>query len=108
MVEVVNGGLGLSVRGDSSIDLTFSFSPDNELESLVASLSPRRSIWLALFSLSAPLLSKSFVVAKRLPETLSNLALNPWSVVAVRSHQVDAINAIRSRSRSTINLVATD
>ena len=65
IVEVVNGGFGLSVRGDSSIDLTVNFKPDNESESFFASTSPRSNTWFALFSFKAPLLSKSFVVATR-------------------------------------------
>jgi hypothetical protein len=37
-VEVVKGGFGLSVRGESSIDLTVSFLPAKEAVSFSASL----------------------------------------------------------------------
>ena len=60
------------------------------------------------FSLSPPFASKSFVAATRLPSSESKRALNPASHCAVKSHHLDEMKAIRSRSRSTINLVATD
>ena len=43
-----------------------------------------------------------------LPSTESKRAVNPSSQVAFKSHQDDEIKAMRSRSFSTINLVATD
>ena len=60
------------------------------------------------FSFSPPFASKSFVAATLLPSSESNLALKPASHCAVRSHHFDDMKAMRSRSRSTINRVATD
>ena len=48
------------------------------------------------------------MAATRLPSKESNRAENPGSHWAARSHQAEEIKAMRSRSRSTINLVATD
>ena len=55
-----------------------------------------------------PFESKSFVAATRLPSRDSRRALNPGAHTAAKSHQAEEINAIRSRSRSTIKRVATD
>ena len=60
------------------------------------------------FSLIPPFESKSFVVATLLPSKDKSLALKPGTQAAAKSHQAEEIKAIRSRSRSTINLVATD
>ena len=60
------------------------------------------------FSFSPPFASKSFVAATRFPSNDNKRALNPASHCAVRSHHFEEIKAMRSRSRSTISLVATD
>ena len=108
IVDVVKGGFGRSVRGESSIDLTVSGSPFKESVNFVAAVSSRSKMLLSDFSFTAPLESKSFVVATRLPSIVSRRALKPASHWAVRSHQAEEMKAIRSRSRSTINRVATD
>ena len=107
MVDVVNGGLGRSVRGDSSIDLTVSGTCSSDCASCFALVSSSSRMFAAFFSFSAPLASKSFVAASRLSSTESNRASKP-SHFAVKSHQADEIKAMRSRSRSTIKRVATD
>ena len=60
------------------------------------------------FSFTAPSAPKSDVAATFLPSTSKSRALKPSAVTAVKSHHAEEINAIRSRSFSTINLVATD
>ena len=108
IVDVVNGGFGRSVRGDSSIDLTMSGVPSSAETSALAPVSSNNKISASDFSLTAPSAPKSDVAATFLPSTLSNRALKPSVVAAVISHQPDEIKAIRSRSFSTINRVATD
>jgi hypothetical protein len=88
-VEVVNGGFGRSVRGDSSIDLTVSGVPLSELVSAVACASSRSRMSLSDFSLTAPSAPKSLVAATFLPSTESKRAAKPRSVFALRSHQED-------------------
>ena len=108
IVEVVNGGFGRSVLGDSSIDLTTSGAALSAATSDLAATSSSSKMLASDFSFTAPSAPKSAVVATRLPSTLSRRALKPSSHLAVKSHQAEEIKAIRSRSFSTINRVATD
>ena len=108
MVEVVKGGFGRSVRGDSSIDLTVNGVFFKLSVSAVACFSSSKRMSLRDFSLTAPSAPKSLVDATFLPSTDSKRAVKPSEVFALRSHQEDEIKAMRSRSFSTINLVATD
>ena len=108
IVEVVKGGLGRSVRGDSSIDLTVNEVDLSESTSERAPFSSSNKIFSRDFSLTAPSAPKSLVEATFLPSTDSKRAVKPSSHVAFKSHQDDEIKAMRSRSFSTINLVATD
>ena len=108
IVEVVNGGFGFSVRGDSSIDLTLSGAPFKLSTNDLAPVSSSNKMSASDFSLTAPSAPKSEVAATFFASTLSRRALNPRSVTAVISHQEDEIKAILSRSFSTISLVATD
>ena len=108
IVDVVNGGFGRSVRGDSSIDLTTNGVPCSAETRAFAPVSSSNKISASDFSFTAPSAPKSEVVATFFPSTLSKRALNPSAVAAVISHQPDEIKAIRSRSFSTIKRVATD
>ena len=108
IVEVVNGGLGRSVRGLSSIDLTVSATPCRLSVSARAPVSSSKRISFKDFSLTAPSAPKSAVDATFLPSTDSRRAVKPKFVLASKSHQADEIKAIRSRYFSTINRVATD
>ena len=108
IVEVVNGGFGRSVRGDSSIDLTTNGAALSAETKDLAATSSSNKMLASDFSFTAPSAPKSAVVATRLPSTLSRRALKPNSHLAVRSHQAEEIKAMRSRSFSTINRVATD
>ncbi|CAB4888913.1 unannotated protein [freshwater metagenome] len=108
MVEVVNGGFGRSVRGDSSIDLTVSGEPLSDSTRDLAAVSSSNKISLRDFSLTAPSAPKSDVDATFFSFTDNKRALNPRSVAASRSHHADEIKAMRSRSFSTIKRVATD
>ena len=108
MVDVVNGAFGRSVLGDSSVDLTVKDLPVRLWTNSLAPASSSNKMFATDFSFSPPFASKSFVAATRLPSNESNLALNPASHCAVKSHHFDETKAMRSRSRSTINLVATD
>ena len=108
IVDVVNGGFGRSVRGDSSIDLTVK-SLDLRLSTRpLAPVSSSRRMFARDFSLTAPSAPKSDVAATFLPSTSSKRALKPRAVTAARSHHALEIKAMRSRSFSTISLVATD
>ncbi|CAB4844669.1 unannotated protein [freshwater metagenome] len=108
MVDVVNGGLGRSVRGLSSIDFTVNGVFFKLSVSAVACFSSSKRMSLSDFSFTAPSAPKSLVDATFLPSTESKRAVKPSSVFALRSHQEEEINAIRSRSFSTIKRVATD
>ena len=108
IVEVVNGGLGRSVRGLSSIDLTVNGVAFKLSTKPRAPASSSRRIFARDFSFTAPSAPKSDVAATRLPSTSRRRALKPRAVTAARSHQADEIKAIRSRSFSTIKRVATD
>ena len=107
-VDVVNGGFGRSVRGDSSIDFTVSGVFLSDSTSAFALTSSSNKIFARDFSFTAPSAPKSAVAATRLSSTLSKRALNPSSHFAVRSHHAEEIKAIRSRSFSTMRRVATD
>ncbi|CAB4629090.1 unannotated protein [freshwater metagenome] len=107
-MEVVNGAFGFSVRGDSSIDLTVNGVPLSESTSARAPFSSSNKIFASDFSLTEPSAPKSAVAATFFPSTVSKRAVNPRSVCAFKSHQEEEINAIRSRSFSTIKRVATD
>ena len=108
MVDVVNGALGLSVLGDSSVDLTVRDLPERLCTNSLAPASSNNKMFATDFSFKPPFESKSLVAATLLPSRESNLALKPASHCAVKSHHLDEIKAMRSRSRSTISLVATD
>ena len=108
IVEVVNGGFGRSVRGDSSMDLTTSGAALSAATNELAATSSSSKIFANDFSLTAPSAPKSAVAATRFPSTLKSRALKPNSHFAVKSHQAEEIKAMRSRSFSTINRVATD
>ena len=108
IVEVVKGGLGRSVRGLSSIDLTVNEEDFSESTKCLALVSSNNKIFASDFSLTAPSAPKSEVAATLLPSTSSKRALKPSAVTAAKSHQADEIKAIRSRSFSTIKRVATD
>ena len=108
IVDVVNGGLGRSVRGLSSIDLTISDEDISESTNCLAPLSSSNKILSRDFSLTAPSAPKSLVDATLLPSTSNKRALKPSAVTAAKSHQPDEIKAMRSRSFSTIKRVATD
>ena len=81
------------------------FNPSTKARALVSS---SNKIFDSDFSFTAPSAPKSDVLATFFPSTSNNRALKPRAVTAARSHQPDEIKAIRSRSFSTINLVATD
>ncbi|CAB4956096.1 unannotated protein [freshwater metagenome] len=104
----MNGAFGLSVLGDSSVDLTVKALPERLWTNSLAPASSNNKMFAADFSFRPPLASKSFVAATLLPSNESNLALKPASHCAVKSHHLDEMNAMRSRSRSTISRVATD
>ena len=108
IVEVVNGGFGRSVRGDSSIDFTSSDLPLSESTRERAPVSSSNKMLASDFSFTAPSAPKSLVAATFLPSSVSKRAVNPSSQAALRSHQLDEIKAMRSRSFSTIKRVATD
>ena len=108
IVDVVNGGFGRSVRGLSSIDLTVNGVFFKDSVKALAWLSSSSKMSLSDFSLTAPSAPKSAVAATFLPSTDNRRAVKPRSVFALRSHQEDEINAMRSRSFSTIRRVATD
>ena len=108
IVDVVNGGFGFSVRGDSSIDLTVSGKPLKASTRDLAPDSSNNKISASDFSLTAPSAPKSDVAAIFLLSTDKRRALNPSSAAAVISHQPDEIKAMRSRSFSTMRRVATD
>ena len=108
IVDVVNGGLGRSVRGDSSIDLTVRGEPLRDSTSDFAATSSNNKISARDFSLTAPSAPKSDVDATFLLSTDSKRAVKPKSVTASRSHHEDEMKAIRSRSFSTMRRVATD
>ena len=108
IVDVVNGGFGRSVRGDSSIDLTVSDDDLSESTNFFALVSSSNKIFASDFSLTAPSAPKSLVAATFFPSTSSKRALKPSAVTAAKSHQPDEIKAMRSRSFSTIKRVATD
>ena len=109
IVDVVKGAFGRSVRGDSSVLITVSCSPVSCSVRSRANFSSRRRI-SSLFDLTLnwPLSSKSLVVATFLPSSEISRAVKFLSVAAFTSHHEEEMNAIRSRSRSTINRVATD
>ena len=108
IVDVVKGGFGRSVRGDSSIDLTVKEADFKLSTRPLAPASSSSRILPRDFSFTAPSVPKSEVDATFFPSTSSNLALKPSAVTAAQSHQPLEIKAIRSRSFSTISLVATD
>ena len=107
-VDVVNGGFGRSVRGESSMDLTVNGDDLSESTRWRAPDSSNNKMFASDFSFTAPSAPKSLVAATFLPSTLIRRALKPSSHLALRSHQLDEIKAIRSRSFSTIKRVATD
>ena len=109
-VDVINGGYGRRVYGFSSTALTVISAP----------VSDSANAWAVCLSTTSaspfnrPRSSKSRPWATRFPPRATSFASN-WVVspclgcnVAVRSQYCAAMNAIRSRSRSTITLVATD
>ena len=108
IVEVVKGGLGRSVRGLSSIDLTINGDAERLSTKCRALVSSSKRMLASDFSLIAPSAPKSEVAATFFPSTSSKRALKPSAVTAARSHHADEIKAIRSRSFSTIKRVATD
>ena len=96
------------MRGLSSIDFTVSGVPRRLSVSAVACFSSSNKISFSDFSFTAPSAPKSLVAATFLPSTESKRAVKPRSVLAFKSHQEEEIKAMRSRSFSTINFVATD
>lgn len=114
-VEVVKGAAGLRVYGLESTEVTAMFTPGaaSAAERACAAASSSG----VAFDFSLPFSSKSRPDAIRSPFTRASRASKPSDVescsssgdrVAVRSQYPAAVNARRSRSRSTTSRVAAD